>query len=388
MKKRVTKRRKISSSGNKCCNNNNNDDDMISSLPEPILHHILSFLPTEDAVRTTALSKTWNSAFKSSPVMILDQYSFQESSYSKNTHKNFKSIVQDFCKYVDASIAARPGLTTVEKFKLVVNFHGSNSLSGDLDRWLDFAVKNNVRDLVLSYYYSSTTCWSKVGEWRYLLPWSLFRAISSLESLDLFGCQFFQFSKISDYYRVHHKFSQRKLKLSHVYIDQETLQTLISQCRLLEELSIVSCKGFESVTVSNCPKLDSIDLYLGRGSEIQIVSISAPNLRSVSYGGGIGSVHGSVMASHECCGNVRVLKLHDTDITDEFLLRVVPVFGRVEKMEIERCCLLESVRISSDRLSDLSVSECVRLRDIELDTRGLSRFKMEGRCDVRFIRST
>ncbi|KAL6575990.1 hypothetical protein OROHE_000461 [Orobanche hederae] len=387
MKKRVTKRRKTSSSGNKCCNNNNNyyDHDLISSLPESILHHILSFLPTEDAVRTTALSKTWNSAFKSSPVMVLDQYSFQESAYSRKTHKNFKTIVQDFCKYVEASIAGRPGLTSIEKFKLVVNFHGSNNLARDLDRWLDFAVKNNVRDLVLSYYYSTTR--RPKDEWRYVLPWSLFRAISSLESLDLFGCRFFQFSRISDYYGCH-KFSLRKLKLSHVYIDQETLQTLISRCRLLQELSIVTCKGFESVTVSNCPKLDSVDLYLGRDSEVQIVAISAPNLRSISYGGGVASVHGSVMASHESCGSVRELKLHDTDITDEFLHRVVPEFGRVEKMEIERCCLLEKVRISSDRLLDLSVSECGRLRVIELDTGVLSRLKTEGRCDVRFVRST
>ncbi|KAL6583128.1 hypothetical protein OROMI_005206 [Orobanche minor] len=57
-------------------------------------------------------------------------------------------------------------------------------------------------------------------------------------------------------------------------------------------------------------------------------------------------------------------------------------------MEIERCCLLEKVRISSDRLLDLSVSECGRLRVIELETHGLSRLKMEGLCDVRFVKST
>ena len=37
------------------------DLDWISELPEPILDHILFFMPTKDAVRTIVLSKRWHS---------------------------------------------------------------------------------------------------------------------------------------------------------------------------------------------------------------------------------------------------------------------------------------------------------------------------------------
>ncbi|XP_058204369.1 uncharacterized protein LOC131318541 isoform X2 [Rhododendron vialii] len=42
--------------------------DRISQLPEPIIHHILSLLPTEDAVCTNVLSKTWRRIWSTFPV--------------------------------------------------------------------------------------------------------------------------------------------------------------------------------------------------------------------------------------------------------------------------------------------------------------------------------
>jgi hypothetical protein len=35
------------------------DEDMISDLPDHLLHHILSFIPAQNAVRTSALSRRW-----------------------------------------------------------------------------------------------------------------------------------------------------------------------------------------------------------------------------------------------------------------------------------------------------------------------------------------
>ncbi|PNX93525.1 F-box/LRR-repeat protein [Trifolium pratense] len=44
-------------------------EDRISSLPDPILHHILSFLPTKLAATTSILSKRWNPQWLSVPVL-------------------------------------------------------------------------------------------------------------------------------------------------------------------------------------------------------------------------------------------------------------------------------------------------------------------------------
>ena len=37
----------------------NEGEGTLSKLPEPLVSHILSFLPTKDAVRTSVLSKKW-----------------------------------------------------------------------------------------------------------------------------------------------------------------------------------------------------------------------------------------------------------------------------------------------------------------------------------------
>ncbi|XP_045799182.1 FBD-associated F-box protein At4g10400-like [Trifolium pratense] len=53
-------------------------EDRISSLPDPILHHILSFLPTKFAATTTILSKRWNPLWLSIPTLNFDDTSFED----------------------------------------------------------------------------------------------------------------------------------------------------------------------------------------------------------------------------------------------------------------------------------------------------------------------
>ncbi|MCH91865.1 F-box/FBD/LRR-repeat protein [Trifolium medium] len=53
-------------------------EDRISSLPDPILHHILSFLPTKFAASTTILSKRWNPLWLSVPTLHFDDMPFKD----------------------------------------------------------------------------------------------------------------------------------------------------------------------------------------------------------------------------------------------------------------------------------------------------------------------
>ncbi|CAN0905248.1 Putative F-box/LRR-repeat protein At5g02930 [Linum grandiflorum] len=46
--------------------------DRLSLLPLPILYHILTFLPTEESVRTSVLSRTWRSVWKYLPILDFD----------------------------------------------------------------------------------------------------------------------------------------------------------------------------------------------------------------------------------------------------------------------------------------------------------------------------
>ncbi|MCH98814.1 F-box/LRR-repeat protein, partial [Trifolium medium] len=53
-------------------------EDRISSLQDPILCHILSFLPTKFAATTTVLSKRWNLLWRSVPTLYFDDEAFKD----------------------------------------------------------------------------------------------------------------------------------------------------------------------------------------------------------------------------------------------------------------------------------------------------------------------
>ncbi|XP_026433494.1 F-box/LRR-repeat protein At3g59200-like [Papaver somniferum] len=48
--------------------------DRIGELPEPLIHHILSFLPIKSIASTTILSKKWNNLWLSLPVLDFTQW--------------------------------------------------------------------------------------------------------------------------------------------------------------------------------------------------------------------------------------------------------------------------------------------------------------------------
>nr|CAB3454567.1 unnamed protein product [Digitaria exilis] len=57
-------------------------DDRITDLPEDIFEHVLSFLPAEDAVRSSVLSKRWRGAWTHAPVLNLSDEQHQQGRWS------------------------------------------------------------------------------------------------------------------------------------------------------------------------------------------------------------------------------------------------------------------------------------------------------------------
>ncbi|XP_011029578.1 PREDICTED: F-box/LRR-repeat protein At4g14103-like [Populus euphratica] len=107
--------------------------DMISSLPNVIIGHILSFLPTKDAVSTCILSKSWRELWKS-----LSNFDFDDRTWkSKIIFGNF----MDRFFYVHNS---RENSIT----KLRLRVHG-NYPSSRLSQWIDAAIKDNIEELIL-----------------------------------------------------------------------------------------------------------------------------------------------------------------------------------------------------------------------------------------------
>ncbi|XP_061982877.1 F-box/LRR-repeat protein At4g14103-like [Populus nigra] len=107
--------------------------DMISGLPNVIIGHILSFLPTKDALCTCILSKSWREHRRS-----LSNFDFDDRTWkSRIIFWNFMD--RFFYLYNSRENSMR-------KFRLRV--HGNYPYSR-LSQWIDAAIKDNIEELIL-----------------------------------------------------------------------------------------------------------------------------------------------------------------------------------------------------------------------------------------------
>jgi hypothetical protein len=118
------------------------DNDRISSLPNEILYHILSFLPTEDAFTSSLLSKRWNSLWLSVPNLNLDEVSLIKDG----------KPVTFFSNLVNASIFKRNSYQPINK--LCLKIKPEEPAIYDIERWLIGAAERKLEHLEIQLFYS------------------------------------------------------------------------------------------------------------------------------------------------------------------------------------------------------------------------------------------
>ncbi|XP_057950906.1 F-box/LRR-repeat protein At4g14103-like isoform X1 [Malania oleifera] len=221
--------------------------DSISSLPDSLLCHILSFLPTKDAVRTSTLSARWKYLFASIPDLDFDE-----------------SLVGHPCfvDFVYRSLALR-GSLRINAFRL--KCYVSNNYP-HLNAWISAAVCRDVREFDLL-----------IDANRYLLCSNLFTCQTLVVlKLDLNFC-----------FNVPANVRLPSLKILHlVSVEFEndcSMETLFSGCPVLEDLHMRDC------WLDSLPALDiSIstlkNLTIKSESAIRYkVTINAPSLECLDY---------------------------------------------------------------------------------------------------------
>ncbi|XP_030493087.2 putative F-box/LRR-repeat protein At4g15060 isoform X2 [Cannabis sativa] len=171
------KRVKATSSSNKA-----EDEDRISKLPDAIILHILSFLPSKDLVPTSLLSKRWKLMWYSVPTL----------SFLDTKHARLPWHYDRFCDYVDTSLERRKrgmffmGDSVITSFKLQIHSY-ARSIAHRIDKWFAFAVQNKVKKISLSF--SKETEWNRdlrcFDYYYYCLPKTLVVNAMHLTILEL-----------------------------------------------------------------------------------------------------------------------------------------------------------------------------------------------------------
>lgn len=232
--------------------------DRISSLPDSILHRILSFLPTKCAVRTSILSTRWKYLWTS--VAILD---FKDYSHPKAATR--------FMDFVDRLLFLHD-LPNIHKFSLACSGECDASR---MNAWVSAVVRRNVEELNLDI------------------------MVHELDSRCLFTCGSLRVLKLkllkfgSDL-KIPSSICFSSLKILHLsyitFSDEYLTRQLFCGIPVLEDLIVEDCEWLDIEIFSiSAPALKRLriccmsDFYNGL-NECEI-KIYAPSLISLDYKG-------------------------------------------------------------------------------------------------------
>ncbi|GMI85278.1 hypothetical protein like AT3G59190 [Hibiscus trionum] len=240
--------------------------DRINSLPDPILCHILSFLPIKDAVRTSVVSPRWRYLFASMPT--LDFQDCLSNISSRLALENFKNFVDRILFF--------PIRQTLECFRL----YESRTRDHDYTRvngWIRAALRRGVKEIDFRYKTSP------------VLPTFLFTS-QSLMTLKL---------NIDDDMKVPCKVCLPNLKSLHLknmkFSDGDSIHRLISGCLALEDLVMelpdlprnISKLNIDSISLKRLA-LDFLYMFTIYPLDFNYTFvINAPNLVYFKYAGPI-----------------------------------------------------------------------------------------------------
>ena len=119
--------------------------DQLSDLPNALAHHILSLVPTIDAIRMSLVSKCWRDVWYSLPVI---EFSDADARRKEGKHKRFVSK----CLRLRRRDLLNTTDTAITTFKLRT-FRSTRNV----DCWLKLVAKSRIKDLDLYFCPDSST---------------------------------------------------------------------------------------------------------------------------------------------------------------------------------------------------------------------------------------
>ncbi|KAI3753922.1 hypothetical protein L2E82_25987 [Cichorium intybus] len=241
--------------------------DDFSNLPDCILHHILSFMPTKEAVKTSVLSTRWKNLWASVPNIDFDDGLLWARVYGRP-----RPEVSSFVKFVERVLQLRDA-SNMEKFRLSC-FVCNNA--SKIHSWISYAIMHNVQELDL--------CLLKVD--ASVFPLSMFDSTSFVILKIRMDCVIELSSHVS----------LPCLKTFHLSLvrfpNDDFTENLLSGCPFLEELVLIDCylENLNNIVISSST-LKSVTIHdMSSFGEINNpsgcnINIDAENLTYFEYFG-------------------------------------------------------------------------------------------------------
>ncbi|XP_065869877.1 putative F-box/LRR-repeat protein At3g18150 isoform X1 [Euphorbia lathyris] len=312
--------------------------DRISDLPDSLIQHILSFLPsTKQAIQTGVLSKRWQKQWTEVPVLIFN-------SDGMSDEKKLKFIANTLILH-DCS--------KIYKFHLYLHcFHLERD--PQIDSKIRFAISKDVEDLNLSL--------SVQG--FYLLLQFLFNN-ASLVQLKTAGCTFIPNGKVN-------WGCLTVLNIRHCKLTDQAIEHLVSGSPLLESLELISFFGCHKIVIAS-KSLKRLVLHYG--DCISVLEISCPKLVELCLKGMVTNdpklfenvLSGSSLLESVSIESIYFRRLDRLVIASKSLKRlVVGSISGVFDIEIscpkfEKLKLLKFLNVNDAKLLNLPSSLCATI---------------------------
>ncbi|XP_056683074.1 putative FBD-associated F-box protein At5g56410 isoform X2 [Spinacia oleracea] len=239
--------------------------DKISGLPDDILCHILSFLPTKYAVATSVLSTRWKYIWTSVPILDFDASLHQEFYPYLNIYGSRDSEIT-FQSFVNRVLLLND-IPQIQKFRLVYKCHYS---APPIYTWLHVAISRDISELELDFYLSVPKEFIKLPN-NFFVSNKLVVLKLSRMPLIVPSVVILPMLKILEIRSV-------------LYLDDKCTQNLLSGCQGLEELVIEEIAREKPRVINiSIPTLKSFSFSYKFVIDISVDSpykfvINAPNL--------------------------------------------------------------------------------------------------------------
>ncbi|KAJ3695459.1 hypothetical protein LUZ60_000836 [Juncus effusus] len=318
----------------------------ISSLPDCLLHHILSFLETKEMVRTSVLSKRWINVWKSVPHIGLDSSDF-------NDEDHFKCFVNSILHH-----KCFPNPEQIETFFLKWRTRNDDVISRrTIKTWIHNlvslkpeAVSIELSKLDKNYSFSDLFTCSTLGV--------------------LFLFVFPQLSRVLDPSFCPAIINLPSLKVLHlglVLLKDEFIKRLVKGCPILEELVLERCFWDVTEKISS-NSVKTLTILRPAFFEDTILRISSPSLVNLECEVDLGHIafdnlksleFASVTLQHMKNGyfnedvkllgglsNAKTIKLSGSCV--EYMLQKeaagdLPVFKKLESLDLADCAIFTNL---------------------------------------------